>query len=168
MHFNTEFIEQAIYRMEENTTKLNKCLEEIDENELWTRPNASSNSIGNLILHLCGNITQYIISSLGNKEDLRERDAEFNAKGGLPKEHLHGLLTQTIQEAIETMRDLPPEVMLHKRQVQGFEFSAIGIIIHVVEHYSYHTGQIAFWIKLLKDKDLAFYADFDLNAKNKD
>ena len=64
------------------------------------------------------------------------------------------------------MHTLTEDQMLPERSVQGYSFSAIGIIMHVVEHYSYHTGQIAFWVKLLKDKDLGFYADMDLNVKN--
>lgn len=166
MEFTAEFIEQAIFRMDENTNRITKCLEELREEELWKRPNNSSNSIGNLVLHLCGNITQYIISSLGGREDLRTRDAEFAASGGLLKAELLTMLNRTTQQAKEVMSRLLSSQMLPKRSVQGFDFSAIGIIIHVVEHYSYHTGQIVFWVKLLKDKDMAFYADFDLNQKN--
>ena len=50
--------------------------------------------------------------------------------------------------------------------VQGFQLSGIGIVVHVVEHYSYHTGQISFWTKQLKNKDLRFYAGLDLNVQN--
>lgn len=83
-----EFIEQPVSRLRENTPKIKKCLDELTEEEIWKRPNASSNSIGNLIIHLCGNITQYILSSLGKTEDKRERDKEFLMKGGLNKKEL--------------------------------------------------------------------------------
>lgn len=157
---------QIIFRMEENTPRIEKCLAELTEAELWQRPNAASNSIGNLILHLCGNIGQYVISSLGNRPDARERDAEFAAKGGFTKAELLDKLRATLKEAVETIRLADEAELLRVRTVQGFDMSGIGIMVHVCEHYSYHTGQIAFWTKLLKNKDLGFYAGFDLNVKN--
>lgn len=161
-----ELIEHAVFRLEENTPRIKKCLDELTEEEVWKRPNASSNCVGNLVLHLCGNIRQYTISSLGEKVDNRERDREFDTKGGFSKAELFEKLSSTVDEAVEVIQNLEEEKLLKERSVQGFEYSGVGNIIHVVEHYSYHTGQIAFWTKLLKDKDLGFYAGVDLNVKN--
>lgn len=163
---SNEFLEQSIYYLEVNTPRIEKCLAELSEEEVWQRPNGLSNSVGNLLLHLCGNITQYIISSLGQMPDHRVRDAEFAAQGGFSKAELMQKLTETVSNACEVIRTLDQNDLLRSRSVQGFQLSAIGIIIHVTEHYSYHTGQIAFWTKQLKNKDLAFYARRDLNAKN--
>jgi uncharacterized damage-inducible protein DinB len=165
--FTTEFIQQSIAHFEENTPKIEKCLTELTEDELWHRPNASSNSTGNLILHLCGNITQYILSGLGNIEDKRERDKEFTSTRVLQKEDLLNKLKATVVSAVKIMRSLKDDDLLQKHSVQGRDLSAIGIIIHVVEHYSYHTGQIIYWTKLIKDRDLGFYSKIDLNKKNK-
>ncbi len=161
----TEFREQAIYRMEESTRMLRIALGELPESDLWERPNAASNSVGNIILHLCGNIRQYAISALGGSEDVRERDAEFAARGGLDKAALLEKLLATVEQANATIARADAENLLCERSVQGFRLSGMGIILHVVEHYSYHTGQIAFWTKLLRDKDLGFYAGMDLNVK---
>lgn len=162
----SEFVKQAIIYMEENTSKVKKCFEELTEEDVWQRPNKASNSVGNLVLHLCGNITQYILSSLGKTEDKRERDKEFSIEGGYTKEELMEKLEATIAQSISVIKTAKqPEVLL-KRSVQGFEHSAIAIIMHVVEHYSYHTGQIVFWTKLLKNQDLGFYRHVDLNQKN--
>ncbi len=163
--FSPELKHHAILRMEENTPRIEKCLNELTEAEVWQRPNASSNSMGNLILHLCGNITQYIISSLGGKPDLRLRDEEFAAQGGYTKQELVDKLKATVDAAIEVIKNASDEELLRVRPVQAYKFSGIGNVIHAVEHYSYHTGQIAFWTKLLKDKDLGFYAGVDLNKK---
>ncbi len=162
-----ELIHHAVLRMSENTPRIAKCMQELTEEEVWQRPNASSNSIGNLILHLCGNITQYIISSLGGKDDLRVRDEEFAAVGGYTRAQLISKLEGTVSEAIQIIKNATEEEALRQRPVQAYNFSGIGNIIHVVEHYSYHTGQIAFWTKLLKNKDLGFYAGVDLNKKGK-
>jgi uncharacterized damage-inducible protein DinB len=164
--FTTDFIAQSISRFEENTPKIEKCLSELSEDELWRRPNASSNSAGNIILHLCGNITQYILSSLGNIEDKRERDKEFTSTRVLNKAELLEKLRSTIRGAVKIMQSLNDDDLLRRHSVQGYDLSAIGIIIHVVEHYSYHTGQIIYWTKLIKDKDLGFYASVDLNKRN--
>jgi uncharacterized damage-inducible protein DinB len=162
-----EFIEQSLHRIDENTPRINKCMNELEEADAWMRPNNASNSVGNLILHLCGNITQYIISSLGETEDIRERDKEFSANDGYSKSGLMEKLNATIEKAKGIIQTMDRDNLLRKRYVQGFEYSGMGIIIHVTEHYSYHTGQIVFWTKLLKNKDLGFYGGIDLNKKNK-
>ena len=164
--FIGEFIAQAIHRIDENTQKLETCIQELNETEIWKRPNLHSNSVGNIILHLCGNIRQYAISSLGNSKDVRERDKEFSADGGYAGPELLKKLTDTIEHAKNVIQNTTEEELFRERKVQGYTHSGIGIILHVTEHYSYHTGQIIFWTKLLKDKDLGFYAGIDLNVKN--
>lgn len=161
-----EFIEQAIYRMDESTRMVGISLNQLSEEDIWKRPNNSSNSIGNLILHLCGNISQYAIASLGEIADTREREKEFEAVSGYSGDELLLKLRKTVEKAKRTMGNASLDQLLKKRKVQGFVFSGIGIVMHVVEHYSYHTGQIAFWTKILKDKDLGFYDGIDLTVKN--
>jgi uncharacterized damage-inducible protein DinB len=166
MDIEKEFMDQSILRLNENTPRIEKCLDLLTEKEVWQRPNKSSNSIGNLIVHLCGNITQYIISSLGETKDMRNRDEEFNIDGKYSKTQLLQMLQGTVNEATDVIGHTDSAKLIKVHSVQGFELSGIGIIIHVVEHYSYHTGQISFFTKLLKDKDLGYYADLDLNTKN--
>ena len=161
-----EVIESACYRMDESMRMIRNCFGKLSEDDVWRRPNRSSNSIGNLVLHLCGNIRQYAISSLGGKEDVRERDKEFAVKSGHGKEELLKMLGDTVGEAQATIRDSDMVNLVKVRKVQGFSLSGVGIITHVVEHLSYHTGQIAFWTKILKDTDLGFYRGVDLNQKN--
>ncbi len=164
-----EFVDQIMYRLEESTRMITLSFDQLSEDDIWKRPNKNSNSIGNLILHLCGNITQYGISSLGKKEDHRDRDKEFAAQDGLRKVELLNMLVSVVDEAKNVLKSLSQDELLRKREVQGFTFSGIGIAIHITEHYSYHTGQIAFWTKQLKDKrSLGFYDGFDLNIKNND
>lgn len=166
MEIAKEFIEQSLIRIDEYTGKIEQCLEELTEEEIWLRPNDSSNSVGNLMLHLNGNITQYIVSSLGSQEDMRERDKEFNIREGYDKNELIRMLASLISEMKSIINNLTVDDLLKVRSVQGFKLSGLAIVLHVVEHYSYHTGQIAFWTKLLKNKDLGFYKDLDLNQKN--
>ena len=161
-----EFIAQSINRLDEYIFKIEQCMMDLKEEEIWKQPNECSNSIGNIILHLCGNITQYIISSLGHTEDRRKREEEFKASGGFTKLELIGKLSEVVIQAKTIINRLEPDELLKVRSVQGFDLTGLGIILHVIEHFSYHTGQIAFWVKLLKNKDLGFYNDVDLNQKN--
>jgi uncharacterized damage-inducible protein DinB len=164
--FRKEFIEQTLKSIDENTSKIKACMKQLDEKDIWFRHNEHVNSVGNIILHLCGNIRQWIISSLGGAPDIRERDLEFSTMGGFTKEELTSRWQDTMQEAITVITDTSPENLLRRRMVQGSAHSGIGIIIHVTEHYSYHTGQIIFLTKLFKNIDMGFYAGTDLNKRN--
>jgi uncharacterized damage-inducible protein DinB len=165
-NFYTEFLEQSIDRMDQNTRKIESCMKELDEADIWFYPNEHVNSVGNLILHLSGNIRQYIISSLGEGPDLRERDLEFSTRGGYTNMELFNKLRDTVGEAKSVIANISEEKLLRKRSVQGFIYSGIGNIIHVTEHYSYHTGQIILLTKLFKNKDMGFYSGVNLNKRN--
>lgn len=164
--FKAEFIENSCYRMDEGLRMITICLNKISEEQVWKKPNGSLSSIGNLMLHLCGNMTQYGITSLNGTPDLRERDVEFSVTDGYTKEELLKKLETTVNSVKTTFQSVSLERLLVLKQVQGFEFSGIGNIIHVVEHFSYHTGQIAFWVKQLHNEQLGFYDGHDLNATN--
>lgn len=161
---SSEFIEQSILRMQENMERIEKCFSELSEAEVWLKPNEASNSMGNLVLHLCGNITQYIISSLGGKEDRRERDLEFSTEEGFSKQQLIDKLSNVVDQSVSIMTEVSESALMRIRKVQAYKLSGVGIIIHVVEHFSYHTGQIAFRTKQLRNKDLGFYDAIDLNV----
>lgn len=152
--------------MDESLRMIHISLEKIAEEQVWQKPNESLNSIGNLILHLCGNMTQYGIASLNDIGDNRQRDLEFATEGGFSKKELFAKLETTVEGVKRSFHNTSIDRLVAVRQVQGFEFSGIGNIIHVVEHFSYHTGQIAFWVKQLSNEQLGFYDGHDLNKLN--
>ena len=164
--FRKEFIDQSLKTIDENTSKIKACMNQLDEKDIWFRHNEHVNSVGNIILHLCGNIRQYIISSLGDAPDIRERDLEFSTMGGISKSDLTAKWQNTILEAKAIIARASPENLLRHRVVQGTDHSGISIILHVTEHYSYHTGQIIFLTKLYKNIDMGFYKSVDLNKRN--
>ncbi len=166
--FQSEFVKNCCYRMDESLRMIKISMERVSEQQVWQKPNTSLNSIGNLILHLCGNMTQYGIASLNETEDKRERDIEFSTSDGFTKSELMESLVQTVETVKTTFKSTSLERLLSLKHVQGFEFSGIGNIVHVVEHFSYHTGQIAFWVKQLNNEQLGFYEGHDLNTKNED
>jgi len=148
--------------------RIHQCLHLLSNDQIWHRPNDNSNSIGNLILHLCGNIRQYFISGIGEKKDVRERSLEFSEKGPLPKEHLQDLMDTLLTDIKVVLENVKSEDLIAIRKVQGFTMTVTSILIHVTEHLSYHTGQIAFYTKQVKDVDLKFYGDMDLNVRSSD
>ncbi len=161
-----ELVSSANYRIDESLRMIDISLKSLDEKDLWKKPNNVSNSVGNLLLHLSGNIRQYIIASLGGNPDTRSRDKEFVTSGGITKMELLRSFTSVVAESKKIISLTTADELLRFRDVQGFTLSGIGVVLHVVEHLSYHTGQIAFWTKLLKESDLGFYDGFDLNQKN--
>ena len=149
--------------LEESLPRVRRCLAELSDDEIWFRPNEESNSVGNLVLHLCGNVGQYILSGLGGAPDHRERPREFSERGPLPRAELLARLEGTMAEAAAVIDRLDEANLLKKRVVQGFDYDGVGILVHVVEHFSYHTGQIAYFVKARKGIDLGFYRGVNLN-----
>ena len=155
---------ECLRRLKENQDKLNKVLPHLTTEELWWRPNSVSNSIGNLILHLCGNLTQYVLSGLGGQEDHRERSKEFEAKGPIPTAEVLKKFDEVMDKVYTTISTLEMAELMRIRPVQCYEESGIGILIHVTEHLSYHTGQIIYLIKMKEERLLDFYSDATLEA----
>jgi hypothetical protein len=133
-----------------------RCLQLLSEEEIWWRPNEASNAAGNIVLHLCGNVRQWIISGLGGAPDFRERDLEFNERGPMARRLLIARLKSTVAEASNTIQRLPAETFMREFSIQGFHTTGLGAIVHVNEHFAYHAGQIIYLTKLKRSKDLKF------------
>jgi uncharacterized damage-inducible protein DinB len=149
---------------EKSVPRVLKCLSMLTEEEVWFRPNEETPSIGNLILHLCGYVRQWVISGLGGAEDVRRRSLEFDEKGPIPNADLIVRFTSTMSEAETVLKRVDPASLLEDRRVQGYDETGISIIVNVVEHFGYHTGEITFAVKSRKNVDMGYYAGQDLNA----
>lgn len=152
--------------IEEGQVRIVKCFAELSDEEIWRKPNKNSNSMGNLVLHLSGNVRQYIISGVGGEKDTRERDQEFDPSNIIGRKELLQKLDQTLKDANSKIEDLNESELIEPREAQGMSHSCLSIIMHVIEHFSYHVGQITYYTKFLKDKDLAYYEGIDLNKKS--
>jgi|SRR5436190_6139306 len=152
------FITRSRYHLSADfLPKIERCLEVLDDEQVWWRANDQSNSIGNLILHLCGNARQWIVCGLGDATDARDRAAEFAQREIIPRSELHSLLRITMRDVDKTLGAFAPESLMEGRIIQGTDTSGLEAILHVVEHFSMHTGQILLLTKILAQKDLAFY-----------
>ena len=132
------------------------CLEQLSDEEIWWRPNEASNSIGNLVLHVCGNMRQWIISGLGGAADLRERDKEFAERRPVARKALLGRFQQTVSEAGVVMARLESAALTRRFRIQGYDVTGYEAAAHVIEHVAYHAGQIIYITKLKRAKDLGF------------
>src|SRR5262245_21609517 len=124
------------------------CLEVLNEEDIWWRPNESSNAPGNLVLHLCGNVRQWIISGLGGATDVRERDKEFTEQGPIPRQRLISQLRETVEEACRIIDKLPGSTLTGEFDIQGYRATGLVAIASVYEHFAYHAGQIIYLTKL--------------------
>jgi uncharacterized damage-inducible protein DinB len=153
-----EFIARSRYHLVEDfLPKIERCLDRLDDDQIWWRPNENSNSIGNLVLHLCGNARQWIVCGVGGAADSRDRDAEFAQRDVVQRDELHSLLQLTLNDVDATLQSCDANSLLEHRTIQGSDVSALEAILHVVEHFSMHTGQILMLTKMLTNSDLAFY-----------
>lgn len=149
----------------ESMFRFKKCLTELEEEEVWYRPNPASNSVGNLVLHLHGNVHQWVVASLGKNKDVRERQQEFEEQGPVPVAKMLADMDQLMIEVSAILDSIKSEDLLEVRNVQGYKESGLSILVHITEHFSYHVGQMTYIVKMLKDKDMGYYDGHDLEAK---
>lgn len=152
-----EFLRCSAERLREQSSRIQRCLEKLTAEQIWARGNENANAIGNLVMHLCGNVRQWIISGVGGAPDVRQRDQEFAARGGVPVPELVDKLRATIDEAVTVLDRVTAERLAEPLVIQGYHATGLAAIYHVVEHFSGHTGQIIFATKMLTGEDLGFY-----------
>jgi len=151
----------------ESLPRIRKCLGELTEAQLWLRPNDSTVSAGNLVLHMIGNIRQWILTGLGDAPDKRIRQSEFDETGPIPEDELLTEIEAVMIKTGEVLDGLSEEDLKAEKIIQGFSETGLSILVHVIEHTSYHTGQITYITKSLKNVDLKYYEGFDLDRTEK-
>jgi uncharacterized damage-inducible protein DinB len=153
-----EFIARSRYHLGEDfLPRIERCVALLSDEQIWWRPNEESNSIGNLLLHLSGNVRQWIVCGLGAATDARDRDSEFAQREIISRDDLLTLLRQTISEVDATLANYDEDSLVDRKRIQGFDVTALEAILHVVEHFSMHTGQIILLTKQLTAQDMQFY-----------
>lgn len=158
MEFAAAFLAQSReYLTGHYLPKIRAAVEQLSEEDLWWRPNEASNSVGNLLLHLAGNIRQWIVSGVGGASDQRHRAEEFAQRDPLPREALLAGLTEAVLDADAVLARTNPATLGVRLTVQGRQVTALEVIYHVVEHLAMHAGQILYVAKLRRGKDLGFY-----------
>jgi len=145
------------YLVNDYVPRIVAVLRQLDDADIWWRGNEASNSIGNLVLHLAGNVRQWIVSGVGGAPDLRDRPAEFARREGMTRDELVNHLESTITMVDEALARVTPDQLFEPRKIQGIDTTVMEAIYHVVEHFSTHVGQIVMLGKLRLAKDLGFW-----------
>ena len=158
------FLDYSVQRLRQLTGRIDECLNRLSNEQIWARGAENENAVGNLLLHLCGNVRQWIIANIGGKPDVRERDREFSARGGQSKTELLGLLHATVGEALAIIGSVRAETLTERRVIQGEDVSVLEAIYQVVQHFSMHAGQIIFATKAFTGADLGFYRHLEPGA----
>lgn len=140
--------------------KIEGALAPFSAADLWWRPNGASNSAGNLVLHLAGNVRQWIVSGLGGAADRRDRAAEFAATGGVSREEALAGLRAAVGDACAVLERLDAGTLAAHHTIQGNAVTGLYAVYHVVEHFAMHTGQIVWLVKARTAEDLGFYETF--------
>jgi len=160
-----EFLERSRYYLaDEYPAKIRKCVLALPDGAVWKRANESSNSIANLLLHLAGNVRQWIVGGVGGFPVTRDRPAEFAARDGPDAATLLESLESTVREADAVIAGLSENDLIQPRKIQGRETTVLAAIYHVVEHFGMHTGQIVLMTKASAPGAIRFYDDSSGNA----
>jgi uncharacterized damage-inducible protein DinB len=158
MSIQAEFVNVSASQLEKHLGRIEDCVGKLTSEQFWTRYGENQNAIGNLVLHLTGNVRQWILSGVGGAPDTRVRQVEFSTRTPAPAADLMKTLRTTVEEATAVIRGLSAEALMQRITVQGYEVTKLEAVYHVVEHFSGHSFQIIFATKLLTGADLEFYA----------
>jgi uncharacterized damage-inducible protein DinB len=158
------FLTCSVTRLNEFSSRIKDCTDRLSEEQIWNRGNENENAVGNLILHLSGNVRQWIVSGIGGKPDIRSRDREFSVRGDVSKADLWERLHGTVEDAVAAIDKLTPQRLAETVQIQGYSVTVLEAVYHVVEHFAQHTGQIVFATKLMTGEDLGFYKHLSARA----
>ena len=155
--FVRQFVAEARHSLSDHhLPRIKRCLEILTAKQTWWRPHATSNSIGNLVLHLAGNVRQWLVCGLGGDVDRRERDKEFSESGPLPRKFLLSRLQDAVRDADRVLTRISAADLAREYHIQGFKVTGLVAIYHVTEHFAHHTGQILYATKLQTGKNLRF------------
>jgi uncharacterized damage-inducible protein DinB len=153
----TLFLVYSRNKLRQMCEHIEACLVRLSDDQIWSRGAAHENSIGNLVLHLCGNARQWIYAGVGGQPDIRDRDGEFSARGGWSGAELIAHLQQTVERATATLDGVTAARLLDEINPQTGPVSVLEAIYQVVGHFQQHTGQIIFATKILAGEDLGIY-----------
>jgi hypothetical protein len=160
------FLEFSRWKLvDEYWPRLRTCVESLTEEQVWWRPNEASNSVGNLILHLNGNVRQWLVAPFNRSDDTRDRPSEFAERQVIAPAALLRKLGDTMQDASEVLSRLTEADLMSTFDIQGYSVTGLHAVCQVVEHFGVHQGQILYITKLVRGEDLGFYRELDQTGR---
>jgi uncharacterized damage-inducible protein DinB len=151
------FVGHSVQKLEQMTNHIETCLARLTEEQIWQRGSAPENSVGNLVLHLCGNLGQWIGHYIGGRPDTRDRPKEFAVDSRLGKTELKDKLRKAVEAAKSDIASLDASALARPITTTDSQTTALNLVYQVVGHFQEHTGQIMFATKLMTQGGLGFY-----------
>ena len=145
--------------------RLRSSVEPLTDEQVWWRPGAACNSVGNLLLHLNGNVGQWMVASFNGLDDVRNRPAEFNERRRIPGRQMLDQLGATMHEAAKVLDRLTPDDLAATYEIQGYTVSGLAAVYQVVEHFGMHYGQVVYISKAMRGEDLGFYRELTVTGR---
>ena len=153
-----EFLSVSRQRLRDRRSRIEACLAKLSEDQIWSRQHEVENAVANLVLHLCGNVTQWLLGGVGGQSVSRDRDAEFLRRDPIPRQELVETLQGVMAQADDVLAQVTPDELLKVRTIQGYDVTGLQAIYVAVDHFAVHTGQIIWATKRMTGEDLGFYA----------
>jgi len=148
------FLNASAAKLIQLNDRIAVCLGKLTDDQIWARGHENENAVGNLVLHLAGNVRQWIMHGLAGQPDVRERDREFASQGGIGAADLKVRIGETVAEATLIVASLSTAQLTKIHEIQNRAVSGVEAVLNVVEHFAQHTGQIVFATKNLTGEDL--------------
>ncbi|MFN0107458.1 MAG: DinB family protein [Blastocatellia bacterium] len=143
-------IDETRRRLNGFVAQVRTCVEALSEDEIWARADEKSNSIGNLVIHVCGSTRHFLGRGVGGSDYQRNRPAEFTERGPIPRAELLSLLDDIAAEITQTLGGVAPAQLLEVSERTGKPVSVAQLLMRVSHHWAMHTGQIVFDVKARK------------------
>ena len=137
-----EIAAEAIRSLQYGCAKIEHCLNQIVDPQVWWRPTPDMNAIGNLMLHLSGNVGQWIVAGVGNGKDIRQRQAEFDERVMISKDELFQQLKTVVEQATTVLNAVSATELLSTKRIQGHDVTKIHAIVQSVAHFQGHVQEI--------------------------
>jgi hypothetical protein len=155
--FGRAYIEWCRFRlMNQYWPRIERCVSLLTETDVWWRQHEPNNSVGNLLLHLTGNLGQFVLAAIDGQVDTRDKDKEFSERAAIPKAILVRDLRQALAAADKALQRLDSSRLLEMTTLQGRERRVFEVLAVAVEHFALHTGQVIYITKLKTGTDLRF------------
>ena len=151
-----EFCILSVELLEQSMLKLRNCLNQLEEDQIWWRPQPSLSSVGNLCLHLCGNLRQWGIVPFTGDADMRQRESEFDSEHRVAKAELLQSLESVVNDSKMLWSQLDESTLLQRTVIQGFEVSFLQAISHTSSHFVGHTHQIITLTRMQRGDEYKF------------
>src|SRR5262249_18166153 len=142
------YLAASRHRLAECVKKIKHCLDQLTDEQVWWRPHGSMNSIANIVLHLCGNVRQWVVAGVGGEPDIRARPKELSDRSLMAKAELLRRLDEIASQVDAVLAAVTEQQLLQRRRIQGFDETALSATFDSISHFRGHQQEIVYITRL--------------------